>query len=151
LNPNVIVDNIPSFLQQTDTSSIGLGDILGVIIGSIALIVSAVTFYISHTQESQNEQIKTTRDIWERIREKNHKYLEEKMKYLETKSNKPEDNILALGAALSLLNEIDYLAYFIMRGVMIITGLNLQVLLKKCQASNALSLVKTFPTLVSSS
>jgi hypothetical protein len=125
LDSNAIVGHMPNLLQQIDISSLDLGDILGTIIGSIALIVTAVTFYISHTQASQSEQLKIFKDIWAEITKRQRTYSEKKMEYLQKKSEKPDeakprDEIQALsdslGATLSLAREIDYLAYYIVRG-----------------------------------
>jgi hypothetical protein len=46
---NAIVGNIPNFPQQIDTSSLDLGDIIGAIIGSIVLVVAAITFFNNAT------------------------------------------------------------------------------------------------------
>jgi hypothetical protein len=122
LDSNAIVGNIPDFLQQIDISSLDLGDLIGAVIASIALIVSAYTFYISHTQASQSEQIKTSRDIWAIIAEKYNKYNEERMEYNKKQGN-PEDEsevseilIKRRQRYRDLLAEIDYFAYLILSG-----------------------------------
>lgn len=53
------MESMTKQLPQVDLT-FGIGDI----VGSIALIASAFTFYISYTQASQSEQIRTVREIW---------------------------------------------------------------------------------------
>jgi hypothetical protein len=56
-------ENTSIIPQIIDISSVSLGDL----VGAIALVVSAITFYISHTQSSQQDQIRSSREIWIRI------------------------------------------------------------------------------------
>ena len=58
-----IGESMLTWLPQVDLT-FSLGDFAG----AVALVVTGVTFYISHTHASQSEQIKTSRELWERIR-----------------------------------------------------------------------------------
>ena len=95
--PTVLESGIKQ-LPQVDLT-FGIGDI----VGSIALLVSAFTFYISFTQASQSEQIKTSRDIWAGIRDRVNKV--EKS----VASQKPDYREI-----MDCLSEIEYFAYLIL-------------------------------------
>ena len=101
-------------LPQIDFT-FGIGDI----VGSIALLVSAFTFYISYTQASQSEQIKTSRDIWASIDEKFEK-VRKTLKEIDEKLEKESDSTVTPEELWEmfkpLLVEIDYFAYLILTG-----------------------------------
>jgi hypothetical protein len=88
----------------------GIGDI----VGSIALLISAFTFYISHTQASQSEQIKTGRDLWASINEK-FKPIQE---IILSRKDDDESTYIDVPATLiyPLVEDIDYFAYLILSG-----------------------------------
>jgi hypothetical protein len=109
LHSTAIVANTPDFLRQIDTSSLDLGDILGVVIGSAALVITDITFYISHTQASQSEQIKTSKDIWASINEKFYRVDNE----LKTKGVVSEG--VFMGVLYPAVKELDYFAYLVLR------------------------------------
>jgi hypothetical protein len=98
-----VMDGMFMQLPQIDFT-FGIGDI----VGSIALLVSAFTFYISYTQSSQSEQIKISRDIWARI---DGYFIEEVKKFRDIPHTMPDKYKMYL-----LLSEIDYFAYLILRG-----------------------------------
>jgi hypothetical protein len=115
-------------LPQLDLT-FGIGDI----VGSIALLASAFTFYISYSQAakrdieaSQSEQIKTSRELWAGIIAKYEQFKEDKF---EAELN--EDIVGAksdpdMGVELArtkirrkvrpMFAEIDYFGYLISRG-----------------------------------
>ena len=93
-------------LPQVDFT-FGIGDI----VGSIALLVSVFTFYISHTQASQSEQIKASREIWSDIARKFDEVLE-KIKHIK---NQGEQNLEVQRIIGPVFNEIDYFAYLILK------------------------------------
>lgn len=98
-----IVENMYKQLPQIDFT-FGIGDI----VGSIALLVSAFTFYISHTQASQSEQIKTSREIWARIYEM-HEECGKKLLTVPSNAYLRQQGVLH-----PLLLEMDYFAYLIL-------------------------------------
>jgi hypothetical protein len=133
LDSNAIVGNIPDFLQQIDISSLDLGDLIGAAIGSIALIVSAFTFYISHTQASQSEQIKTSREIWGAILDtyRNYELSEVRIKSEEEmiresysgaelekrlENDREYHSRNRLEASKPVLSQIEYFSYFVING-----------------------------------
>lgn len=84
---------------------------LGLFVGAIALIVSVVTFYISHTRTSRSEQIKTSRYLWERIDVKFDKIREN----AEIKGWDKSGHIdTPLKIVWPVADEIDYFAYLIL-------------------------------------
>jgi hypothetical protein len=104
----IIVENMFKQLPQVDFT-FSIGDI----VGSIALLVSAFTFYISYTQASQSEQIKTSRDLWAGIKDRVRKFREDlananwQTKNLENVN--PDD-------VRDCISEIEYFAYLITKG-----------------------------------
>src|SRR5215207_2695591 len=90
---------------------------LGVLIGAGALVVSAITFYISYTRESQSEQIKTSRDMWARIDVKFDKIRETaKTKGWDQSENAIKAVDVPADIVWPVVSEIDYFAYLILRG-----------------------------------
>lgn len=134
-----IVESTFKQLPQVDLT-FGIGDI----VGSIALLVSAFTFYISYTRASQSEQIRTTRDIWAGIIEKVDKFVKERERIKELREIEEQEHLAHqqkydefekagegtkefkgpplpppflfefLRAALPVIMEIDYFAYLIL-------------------------------------
>ena len=88
--------------------TLDLGDLLGATIGSIALVVTAITFKISYTEASQSEQIKTSRDLWAGIFEKMRKIIK-------IKDDEKVQSVV-LEQLWPLFWEIDYFAHLILRG-----------------------------------
>jgi hypothetical protein len=101
--PIMIATVMESMIKQLPQIDLTFG--IGDIVGSVALLVSAFTFYISYTQSSQSEQIKTSRNIWAVI---NVEW--DKIKSI--KRNKPHD-VVPEDSVRPLFTEIDYFAYLI--------------------------------------
>jgi hypothetical protein len=104
----IIVESMFKQIPQIDIT-FGIGDI----VGSIALIVSAFTFYISHSQASQSEQIRTSRDLWigikGRVNEMRVRY-DNAHKKLDNLENANPDDVE------DCISEIEYFAYLILKG-----------------------------------
>ena len=65
--PIAFVTIAESMVMQLPPVDLGL---VGVVIAAIALVITAITFYISHAHASRREQIETCMYMWERINEK---------------------------------------------------------------------------------
>jgi hypothetical protein len=91
---------------------------IGDIVGSIALLVSAFTFYISYSQASQSEQIRTSRDLWAGIKDRVKK-IREKLDNAEWRAENLEnanpDDVR------DCISEIEYFAYLISKGEIKVT------------------------------
>jgi hypothetical protein len=123
----IIVENMSNPLHQMIAEHLpqvnptfSLGDFAG----AIALIVSAITFYISHTQTSQSEQIKTSRDLmasindkYEKVRSRGDKVEAYRLIGAEIFKKAMREPGLAevLDTLRSVLTEIDYFAYLILK------------------------------------
>jgi hypothetical protein len=107
----IVVENVTNPLHQIVSEHLPQVDFtfgVGDIVGSIALLVSAFTFYIAHTQASQSEQIKTCKDLWASINEKLDQAYDLKEKGADSKE---VDTPLTLA-----VDELDYFAYLVLRG-----------------------------------
>jgi hypothetical protein len=84
---------------------------LGDLAGAIALIVSAVTFYVSHTRASQREQMNISRDIWTGINES----IKPINEFIKTQK-KDESGRYKIPSQLAwpYVRELDYFAYLIL-------------------------------------
>jgi hypothetical protein len=116
------VESMIKQLPQVDFT-FGIGDI----VGSIALLVSAFTFYISYTQASQSEQIKTSKDIWAGIIVKYNEFREDEFRQLlndvKLKEEFEDPTIREVASKRKVWQkvwpvfaEIDYFAYLILSG-----------------------------------
>jgi hypothetical protein len=98
---------VESTVMQLPQVDLALG------LGTIALVVSAFTFYISHTRASKNEQMKMSRCMWECINVKFDKIRE----IAETKGWDKSGHIdIPLKIVWPVVDEIDYFAYLILSG-----------------------------------
>jgi hypothetical protein len=115
-------------LPQLDLT-FGIGDI----VGSIALLASAFTFYISYSQAakrdieaSQSEQIKTSRELWAGIIAKYEQFKEDKFEAELNEDIARAQSDPDIGVELArtkirrkvnpMFAEIDYFGYLISRG-----------------------------------
>lgn len=105
---------VPNPLHQIFAEHLDFTFSLGDIAAAIALVVAAVTFYISYTQSSRHEQIKTSMYMWERI---NVKYDKIKEIAHTKKRNKWGGKDVPTDMVWSLFREIDYFAHLILSGV----------------------------------
>ena len=78
-------------------------DVVAIGVSLIALGVSAVTFYIGHTRDKKSEEIRISREIWERI-DANYYIIE---KWFRAKSD-PKMYSTMVNTIDPLRNEIDY-------------------------------------------
>lgn len=93
--------------------SFGIRDI----VGAIALLVSAFTFYIAHTQASQSEQIKISRELCGNIKPLFDRIEHTKVpKRSDDEKQHNEVSVNLLEDIFRCLTEIDYFAYLIIRG-----------------------------------
>jgi hypothetical protein len=106
-----IVESMVMQLPHVDLTFI-LG-VTTVTIALIALIVSVVTFYISHTRASRSEQIKMSWDLWERINEK-YDRIREGVGTKEWPKDKSGYVAVPTHMVWSLIRKIDFLAYLIL-------------------------------------
>jgi hypothetical protein len=106
-----IVESMFKQIPQIDFT-FGIGDI----VGSIALLVSAFTFYISYSQASQSEQIKMSRDLWAGIKEKGEKIDTEELRRLSEIEDKFARRIEVDKVLNPMLDEMNYFAYLILSG-----------------------------------
>jgi hypothetical protein len=105
-NPHQVLSQ---YLPPVDLT-FGIGDI----VGAVALLVSAFTFYIAHTQGSQSEQMKISREILAGIAEKNRP-IEEIIKKQNVTKDHPQYDV-PLDLISPLIFDIDYFAYLILSG-----------------------------------
>jgi hypothetical protein len=86
-------------------------DIVALGVSITALGVSIVTFYIGHTRAKKSEEIRMSREIWDRI-DAQEKIIE---KWTVADRN-TENNMKMINAMDSLTNEIDYFVYLVENG-----------------------------------
>jgi hypothetical protein len=110
-----VTNGEPNPLHQIFAEHLDFTFSLGDIAAAIALVVAAITFYISHTQASRHEQIKTSMYMWERINVKYDMIRAESKGWEEYRKSGhmgvPTDMLW------SLIREIDYFAHLILSGV----------------------------------
>ena len=83
-------------------------DFTTIMISIIALLVTAFTFYISHTRSKKSEQVRNSREIWDRIESQEEIF--ETVSTADLGSN--ADNRARMIKTLnSLQNELNYFVY----------------------------------------
>lgn len=90
-----------------------MADLVTDIVAVVALVVSTMSLmisYISHAGIKKSEEIRISREIWDRI-DAHEGIIEKWMEMIITGDHNKEDNMKMINAMDSLTNEVDYFVY----------------------------------------
>ena len=76
-----------------------------------ALVITAITFYIEHTRNKTSEEIRVSREIWDRI-----DTLEAIVEKWTIEDQSERDDMGMIKARDSLINKLDYFVYLAKKG-----------------------------------